>query len=703
MAPDTIDLGHPQYYINRELSTIEFNRRVLLESLNDEHPLLERVKFSAIHSNNMDEFFMVRVASIRQQMLVGATNIHADGLTPREQLANIQKAVTNLVKTQSDSWRNDLEPQLEAKGIHVRHYDQLGKGQKKRLAGYFETEIFPVLTPLAFDPGHPFPHISNLSLNLAVVIRQPNGGETHFARVKVPNTLPRLVNLKPFAEDELVQPSKQAFVWLEEVIIANLGRLFPGMEIVAAHPFRVTRNTDVELQEDEADDLMQTMEANLRRRHFGFVVRLEVAKTVPEWILDILTSNLEADRFAIYIVDGPLGLSGLFQLMKLDRPDLKDPPHHAQIPPPLRSGESVFSVLRRRDILLHHPYDSFSTVVDFVERAAEDPKVLAIKQTLYRVGPNPPIVRALMRARENGKQVTVLVELKARFDEESNIEWARALENVGVHVVYGLIGLKTHAKVCLIVRRERERLRRYVHLGTGNYNSSTARIYTDLGFMTADADICADVSELFNYLTGYSNQDDYRKCLIAPVTLRSSLQEAIKEETKRGAKGKIIFKVNHLVDARIIKSLYKASQAGVTIQLMIRGICSLRPGIPGVSENIRVVSVIGRFLEHTRIFYFHNEDNPLIFAGSADMMSRNLDRRVELVFPIEDMQLKKEVIDNILAIYWQDTAKSYELNGRGEYVPLFSKGESNNTQFSAQNWYLSKRQTHLLSTGIPAE
>lgn len=703
MSKQPINLNDPQYYINRELSTIEFNRRVLLESLNEDHPLLERVKFSSIYSNNMDEFFMVRVASIRQQILVGANTLSPDGLTPREQLATIQKTATELTDIQSVSWRQDLHPKLQKKGIHIRHYDELGKGQKKRLAAYFETEIFPVLTPLAFDPGHPFPHISNLSLNLAVVIRQPRDGETHFARVKVPNTLPRLVNLKPFAEDELIQPADQDFVWLEEVIIANLSRLFPGMEIVAAHPFRVTRNTDLELQEDEADDLLETMEENLRKRHFGFVVRLEVAKTVPDWILEILTSNLEADRFAVYPVDGPLGLSGLFQLMRLDRPELKDPPYIPQIPPPFRTGESVFSVLRRQDVLLHHPYDSFRTVVDFVEAAAEDPKVLAIKQTLYRVGPNPPIVRALMRARENGKQVTVLVELKARFDEESNIEWARALENAGVHVVYGLIGLKTHAKVCLIVRGEREGVRRYVHMGTGNYNNSTARIYTDIGFMSTDPEICADVSDIFNYLTGYSNQDKYRKCLVAPVTLRSGLERYIEKETKLGKKGKIIFKVNHLVDKSIIKGLYRASQAGVQIELMIRGVCSLRPGIPGVSENIKVISTVGRFLEHTRVFYFNNGGDTKIVVGSADMMSRNLDRRVELVFPIEDSTLKQEIVDHLLAIYWKDTAKSYELNASGDYVPVRENAKADTNLFSAQNWYLQKRRTYLQPMGIPAE
>jgi polyphosphate kinase len=694
------DLTNPSYYINRELSTIEFNRRVLLESLREEHPLLERVKFCAIYNNNMDEFFMVRVASIKQQVLMGVTDSGPDGLTPREQLLAIHRTITALLEQQMSHWRQTLRPRLAQTGVHILDYTDLKKRQIKRLSDYFEREIFPVLTPLAFDPGHPFPHISNLSMNLAVVIRDPDEGRTHFARVKVPSILPRLVPLNPLDPDDLLPPAVQKFVWVEQVIVDNLGRLFPGMEIVASHPFRVTRNTDMEIQEDEADDLLITLEENLRQRHFGFVVRLEVDETLPDWIREMLMDNLEVTPHDVYTVNGPLDLHNLMDLMKLDRPDLKDPPLYPTNPPPLAGGESVINVLRRQDLLLHHPYDSFNHVVDFVNTAATDPNVLAIKQTLYRVGPNSPIVHALMRARENGKQVTVLVELKARFDEESNIEWARALENTGVHVVYGLIGLKTHGKACLVVRREKEGIRRYVHMGTGNYNSFTARIYTDLGFLTSNEEIGADISELFNYLTGYSKQKEFRKCWVAPINLREKMTAQIEKETERGADGRLIFKFNHLVDPRLIQALYRASQAGVQIDLMIRGICCLRPGIPGVSDNIRVISHIGRFLEHTRIYYFHNGGQPLLYVGSADMMQRNLDRRVEILFPIEDETLRQEVIQNLLHIYWQDTQKAYKLGADGRYTPLATLQEEGAPLFHSQEWYLTQRTTLLQTVGL---
>ena len=694
------DLSNPSYYINRELSTIEFNRRVLMESLREEHPLLERVKFCAIYNNNMDEFFMVRVASIKQQVLMSMTDSGPDGLTPREQLVAIHRTVTALLEQQMTHWRQTLRPRLSQAGIHILDYTDLKKRQIKRLADYFEREIFPVLTPLAFDPGHPFPHISNLSMNLAVVIRDPDDGRTRFARVKVPSTLPRLVPLNPLDPDELLPPAVQKFVWVEQVIVDNLGRLFPGMEIVASHPFRVTRNTDMEIQEDEADDLLISLEETLRQRHFGFVVRLEVDETLPDWIRDMLMDNLEVTSHDMYTVNGPLDLHNLMDLLRLDRPDLKDPPFYPTTPPPLASGDSLMSVLRRQDLLFHHPYDSFSQVVDFVNTAASDPAVLAIKQTLYRVGPNSPIVHALMRARENGKQVTVLVELKARFDEESNIEWARALENTGVHVVYGLIGLKTHGKACLVVRREREGIRRYVHMGTGNYNSFTARIYTDLGFITSNEEIGADISELFNYLTGYSKQKEFRKCWVAPINLREKMMAQIEQETALGTDGRLIFKFNHLVDPRLIQALYRASQAGVQIDLMIRGICCLRPGIPGISDNIRVMSHIGRFLEHTRIYYFHNGGQPVLYVGSADMMQRNLDRRVEILFPVEDEILRQEIIQHVLHIYLQDTHKAYGLGADGRYTPLATLKEEGVPLFNAQEWYLSQRVTLQQTVGL---
>ncbi len=686
-----INLNDPQLFINRELSHLEFNRRVLNECLNEEHPLLERIKFLAIFSSNLDEFFMVRVSGLKQQMLLGITTRPPDGLTPREQLAAIHDIVSDLLQQAMDCWHNNLYPQLVEAGIQILSYEEFKKRHQKKLSDYFEREIFPVLTPLAFDPGHPFPHISNLSLNLAVEILDPDTEETHFARVKVPSTLPRLVPLKPFDPDELVQPSVQKFVLMEQVIAANLDRLFPGMKIVAAYPFRVTRNNDMEIQEEEADDLLLTMEKNLRERHFGSVVRLGIAEDTSENIRTILIRNLRIVPGDVYPVKGPLSLSSLLELHALARPELKDDQIQPHLPLPLQGEENIFRILKRQDVLLHHPYESFLPVVEFVETAANDPKVLAIKQTLYRVGPNPPIVKALMKARENGKQVTVLVELKARFDEESNIEWARALENAGVHVVYGLIGLKTHCKVCLVVRRELDGIHRYVHVATGNYNIITARIYTDLGFMTQDEAMGKDASELFNYLTGYSKQVTYNKFLVAPVNLRSRLLALIEQETVHGENGRMILKANALVDDEIIRALYRASQAGVQIDLLIRGICCLRPGIPGVSENIRVISIVGRFLEHSRIYYFENDDDPAMYVGSADLMPRNIDRRVEVLFPIKDEEMRTAVVDDILEVYLRDTEKSYNLHADGEYLPRKSLLANPQSSFNSQLWLLHGR------------
>lgn len=686
----TSDLKNPSLYINRELSQIEFNRRVLNECYDLHHPLLERVKFLAIFSSNMDEFFMVRVSGLKQQVMLGVTDRPADGLTPREQLVAIHRSVTRLFAEAREFWQAQLLPQLTEAGIHVLNYPELKPRQRKKLSDYFEREIFPVLTPLAFDPSHPFPHISNLSLNLAVIIRDPETADTSFARLKIPTTLPRLVPLNPLDPDELLPRAVQKFVWVEQVITDNLSRLFPGMEIVAAYPFRVTRNTDMEIQEEEADDLLLTMEESLAKRHFGSAVRLELDETTPEDIREILISNLQMGAYDVYMASGPLGLSNLWELHRLDRPELKDPVFQPGLPNALRSTDNIFTVLQRQDVLLHHPYDSFMPVVKFIEAAAEDPDVLTIKQTLYRVGNNSPIVHALMRARENGKQVAVLVELKARFDEESNIEWARALENSGVHVVYGLIGLKTHCKVCLVVRRERDGLRRYVHLSSGNYNTGTARMYTDLGFMTRLEEIGADASELFNFLTGYSKQSEYRKFLVAPVNLRRYLLGFIEREIKHGSQGRILIKANSLVDAETIRALYRASRAGVKVDLIIRGLCCLRPGLEGVSENIQVISIVGRFLEHSRIYYFHNLGDPALYMGSADMMPRNLDRRVEVLFPIEDPTLRREVLE-VLNTCLKDTEKGHLLQSDGRYIPrntLLTEGE---IPFSSQLYFLNGR------------
>ncbi len=687
-----IDLKNPSLYINRELSHIEFNRRVLQECYNEEHPLLERLKFLAIFTSNMDEFFMVRVSGLKQQVLLGVTKAPIDGLLPREQLVAIHRNVTQLFAEAMTCWRETLQPALAEAKITISDYQDLKRRQQMNLRDYFERSIFPVLTPLAFDPGHPFPHISNLSLNLAVVLRDPKTEEVHFARVKVPATLPRLVPLKPIDPDELLMPTIHKFVWVEQVIAANIDRLFPGMEIIAAYPFRITRNTDMEIQEEEADDLLLTMEKNLRQRHFGFPVRLEIDENTPDDIRELLLANLQMNVYDIYTFRGPLGLSSLWELHKLERPELKEASFRPKTPASLHGDGDIFSALGKQDYLLHHPYDSFAPVIDLLRQAAEDPDVLAIKQTLYRVGPNPPVVRALMRARENGKQVSVLVELKARFDEESNIEWARALENAGVHVVYGLIGLKTHCKVTLIVRREKDGIQRYVHVATGNYNSITARLYTDLGLMTSQKDIGEDASELFNYLTGYSKQRVYRKFLVAPVNLRSSLLKFIGRETALGKKGRMILKSNSLVDPEMIQALYRASQAGVKIDLIIRGICCLRPGVEGISENIRVVSVVGRFLEHSRVYYFHNNGRPDMYAGSADLMPRNIDRRVEILFPIEDAHMQKHVLTQILDVYLRDTADTSELKADGRYVPRSTMLKEKERPFSAQKWFLKESQ-----------
>jgi polyphosphate kinase len=703
MTKNGYDLKDPGYFINRELSQIEFFRRVLSEAFDESHPLLERVKFMAIFSNLLDEFFMVRVSGLKQLVFLGITDRPPDGLTPREQLVAIHKKLTQLSSQQMEYWCSQLHSELMEAGVQIYDYKELKGRQKRKLRVFFENEIFPVLTPLLFDPGHPFPHISNLSLNLAAEIRDPASGVKLFARIKVPAILPRLVPLNPLDPDELLPPAVQKFVWLEQVVAANLDSLFPGMEVTATYPFRVTRNTDMEIQEEEADDLLLTIEESLRMRHFGFVTRLEIDHSMPGSVQEILMSNLQVGSFDCYQVNGPIGLSNLWELHDLERSQLKDDVFQPMLPPPLRTSENIFNILKRQDVLLHHPYDSFIPVVDFVNDAAEDPKVLAIKQTLYRVGPDPPIVHALMRARENGKQVSVLVELKARFDEQSNIEWARALEKAGVHVVYGLIGLKTHCKLCLVVRREKEGIRRYVHMGTGNYNIITAKIYTDLGLMTNDEQLGADASDLFNYLTGYSKQDEYRKFLVAPVNLRRYMLKFIERETRHGNNGRIVLKLNSLVDAEIIVALYRASQVGVKINLIVRGICCLRPGVEGVSENIRVLSIVGRFLEHSRIYYFHNLGKPKLYVGSADLMPRNIDRRVEVLFPVEDPILNQEIIENVLDVYWRDTSKGNLLQPDGKYLRVVDLIEDGNEPFNSQDYLLDGRVTLQLPAELSSE
>lgn len=669
LKPADYDLNDPALFINRELSLLEFNWRVLEEAQNEENPLLERTKFLGIYSANMDEFFMVRVAGLMQQVAAGVTDVPADGLTPTEQLAAIRKRVRNNLKVMYRCFNNITE-QLSQSGVHLHHYKELTKSQQQEANKFFRNEIFPVLTPLAFDPGRPFPHISSLSLNLAVLVKDPNSGLQHFARVKVPNTLPRLVRVKRARGDS---QRVNRFVWLEDLIANNLSDLFPGYDIVEAHHFRITRNADLEIEADEAGDLLEAIEATVRRRRFGFVVRLTVAPTTPDSTRQLLIKNLEVDPDDTYEGLAPLGLSGLMELLKIDRPDLKDPPYTPVIPLRLRNlehREDIFEAIKENDILLHHPYDSFVPVIDFLRTAARDPKVLAIKQTLYRAGSNSPVVDALMEARENGKQVSALIELKARFDEESNIGWAKALERAGVHVVYGFMSLKTHSKICLVIRREDNNIRRYVHLSTGNYNAVTANVYTDLGLFTCKPEFGDDASNLFNALTGYSKKEDYKKFLVAPNTLRPRLAALIDKEiewAKKGKPAKLIFKMNALIDAPFIRHLYQASQAGVQTELFVRGICGLRPGISNLSDNIRVTSIVSRFLEHTRIYYFHNGGNPSIYLGSADLMPRNLDRRIETLFPIEDFALKQELIQ-ILEIIGADNVNTRQLRSDGAYV-----------------------------------
>ncbi|NWF80918.1 MAG: polyphosphate kinase 1 [Chloroflexi bacterium] len=676
-------------YLNRELSWIEFNRRVFDEARDPRNPLLERVKFLAIFASNLDEFFMIRVSGIKQQISAGVRKRSPDGLTPTEQLAAVRRTLLPLLEEERRLLIDDLLPDLRAHGIHLYNYRELNRQQREWLDDYFKRHIFPVLTPLAFDSSRPFPFISNLSLNLAVVIQDREKGEL-FARVKVPEVLPRLVPLPPElcdAPGDLPLRRQACFVWLEQVIAAHLNTLFPGVAVMESYPFRVIRNADMEIEEDEADDLLQTIEQGVRRRRFGEVVRLSVDISMPERIAQLLLTNLKISTTDLYTVRGPLGLADLMSLLRLDRPDLKDPPHVPVLPAALRDGADLFEVIRQGDVLLHHPYHSFSPVIDFIQAAADDPAVLAIKQTLYRAGSNSPIVKALMHAREQGKQVTAVVELKARFDEENNIIWARQMERAGVHVVYGLLGVKVHAKLALVVRQEQDGIRCYAHLGTGNYNAATARIYTDLGLLTCRPDITADVVDLFNYLTAYSRQDTYRKLLVAPVTLRPGLLQLIEREIERqriAGDGQLIFKMNALVDTAMIKALYRASQAGVRVELIIRGMCSLRPGVPGLSEHIRVRSIVGPFLEHHRIYYFHNGGAPELYLGSADLMERNLDRRVEEVFPLEEPSLARYVYETLLQSYLADNVRARVLNPDGSYSRLTPDGDLVDSQDPAR-------------------
>ena len=681
------DLDSPQLYVNRELSLLEFQKRVLEEAKDPRVPLLERVKFLAIVGSNMDEFYMIRVAGLKQQVAAGVQETGPDGMSPADQLTAVRKVASEILRDARRLWMDALRPALMREGIFLLDHDALPTESRAKLRAYFEDSVFPVLTPLAVDPSRPFPHISNLSLNLAVVIRDAAGHE-HFARVKVPQTLPQLVAV-PRAEGF----PGFTFVPLEQLVAANLDTLFPGMEVVEFHPFRVTRNADLVIQELEAGDLLETIEESVRQRQFGFVTRLTVETGMPVRLLDDLLVNLEADRSDVLHVDGPLALANLAMLAAVDRADLKEPAFLAPVPRALeRKDTDLFAAVRAGDVLLHHPFDSFVPVIDFLEAAAFDPDVLAIKMTLYRVGRNAPVVKALLEAREEGKQVAVLVELKARFDEERNIEWARAMESEGVHVVYGLLGLKTHSKVALVVRREGDRIRRYTHLSTGNYNAVTAQAYTDLGLLTCDEAIGADATDLFNYLTGYSAKTDFRRLAVAPINLREKMERLIEREIEHhlaGRRGHIVMKMNALTDRRMIRLLYRASQAGVTVDLIVRGICGLRPGFPGVSERIRVISILGRFLEHSRIFWFRNGGDEEVFLGSADLMPRNLNGRVEVLFPVSDPRLVTVLREEVLAAYLADNVKARAMNTDGSYVRVVPAGDA--PAVNAQSWFLKSR------------
>ncbi len=685
------ELDDPSLYINRELSLVDFQRRVLEEAQDSRNPVLERLMFLSFVGSNLDEFFMVRVAGLKRQIEKGVSETSPDGMTAAEQLRAIRAAVIRLFRNAHDCWTKELVPALDEAGIHILNYADLTEEQRATANSYFQETVFPTLTPLAFDPGRPFPHISNLSLNLAVMLRGLEQ-EEHFARVKIPDTLPQLVPLsgstKPKSRTKTAI-KEQSFVWLEQLVIANLGDLFPGMTILEAHPFHITRDAESEIQDLEAGDLLESVEEGVWQRRFADVVRVEVDEGMPAEILDILIKNLELEREDIYRVSGgPLSLVRVRSLTKLERPDLKFPTFVPAMPAALMKDgeeEDIFAAIQHGDVLLHHPFDSFQPVVGLVQKAARDPNVLAIKVTLYRVGRNAPIVDALVEAAENGKQVAVLLELKARFDEESNIGWARKLEEYGVHVVYGLMGLKVHCKALLIVRKEGDVIRRYAHLSTGNYNSVTAQLYTDIGMMTCDPQIGADCTDLFNFLTGYSAKSSYRKLLVSPVTLRSGIEHLIKREIehqKNGRGGHLIFKMNALVDKKMIELLYQASQAGVKIQLLVRGICCLIPGIPGISENITVTSIVGRFLEHSRIFYYHNGGDDEVYLGSADLMPRNLNRRVEVDFPVQDKNLIRFVRDEILGTNLKEQAKARHMTSEGKYVrdPNYDKKNAFNSQ-----------------------
>jgi polyphosphate kinase len=666
---DRAPAGYPaDHYLNRELSWLEFNARVLEEAADPTNPALERLKFLAIFSSNLDEFFEIRVAGLQQQVYAGVEpqDFGADGMAPADQLAAIDRRAHELVAAQSRVLKDEVFPGLAAAGIERARWEDLTAAERRHVDALFRASVHPVLTPLAIDPGHPFPHVHNKSLNIALVVERKNGGlpRRHFAVVQVPAVLDRVVVVSR-AEGRV------RFILLEEIIAQHLRELFGGLRVVSHTVFRVTRNTDLSIQEEDAEDLLETIEESLRQRMRSDPVRLEISADADDVFIDMLTAAHDLEPRDVYRVDGPVDLAALMALHRLEGfAAAKDEPLVPRVPPPFAAGTDLFQVIRSQDVLVHLPYESFGCVVDFIEQAADDPQVLAIKQTLYRTSGGSPIVAALARAAQNGKQVTALVELKARADEQNNIAWARTLEQAGVHVVYGIVGLKTHCKAALVVRREAEGIRRYVHLATGNYNPTTARIYTDVGLFTSDPDFGEDTSALFNLLTGYAEGYQWKQLLVAPIGLREriiSLIEREGEHARAGRPARIIVKMNALVEPSVIDALYRASSAGVTVDLVIRGICCLRPGLPGVSERIHVTSIVDRFLEHSRIFCFENGGDAEVLLASADWMPRNFWRRIETMFPVRDPALKARIVNDVLRIVLADNVKARELQADGTY------------------------------------
>jgi polyphosphate kinase len=678
--------------LNRELSLLEFHGRVLEEALDESNPLLERLKFLSIFSSNIDEFFMIRVSGLKEELEENVNELSPDGMTPAEQLDRIREMLAPMIAAQMNCLRFEILSQLRNEGIEIASYDSLNSVELHLLDSYFAEKVFPVLTPLAVDPSHPFPYISPLSLNLGLMVETPNDDastkthaarpEVRFVRIKVPSVVPRLVP---------VRSAHPKFVFLEELIVANIDSLFPGTSAGEASTFRVTRDADIEIRDDEAEDLLGSVQQELRKRRFGAPVRLEVSSAMSDEMVEYLTDSLGLTADDVYVVDGPLNVQDLMTLYELDRPDLKDEPFEPVIPACLDTRTSLFEAIKEQDILLHHPFDSYRFVTDFVNAAVSDRDVVAIKICLYRTGPDSPIPPALIRASECGKQVTALIELKARFDEAHNIEWARRLDRAGVHVVYGVLGLKTHGKVTLVVRREGEALRRYVHIASGNYNPTTSCTYTDLSLFTANEEIGADASDFFNYLTGCSRQSSYRQLIVAPVNLRERITALIDREIahqKAGRPARIIAKMNRLADKEIIQKLYEASQAGVPIDLIVRGICMLRPGVPEISETITVRSIVGRFLEHSRIFYFANDNDEEVYFGSSDWMHRNLENRVEVLAPVIDPALKRYLKKDVLAAYLRDNEKARKLLPTGKYERAEPGIETQ--KFDAQAYFMNR-------------